>query len=657
MSAANARDWPRTVAFAARLASFGIICGLLYWGKVVLIPVALAALVSALLSPLVTRLDKLGLPRVAAVVVVVSIATGLLAGVGWVVSGQLAEFGKELPTYEQNVKHKIADLRAMLGGGTLERVQSTIKDIHKEIEKGATGAGGAEAGSSDAGSPSAASGADATARNGSQPGSQPSASRAAPPTPAAPAGQAAQTEQAPLPVEIRPSSGLLGEARLLGPVVDAAAAAALVMLLSIFMLVKREDLRDRFVSLAGQPALVSTTKAFTEVGDVISRYLLTQFLVNASIGLAVWLGLYFIGVPYSALWGLAAGVLRYVPYLGPTVAMLLPITVSIVTSPGWEQVLLVVGLFAVVELLANYFLEPLAYGHSVGLTAIAVIMAAVFWTWLWGAVGLVLATPLTACLVVLGRYFPALAPLARLLGERPALEPHEALYHRLLAGDEDEAEEILEQHLAAHTLEETCDALLLGALLMLKRDLAADSIGPEDGEAVIASLRGMIGELAEADAAPAAAVGARARVLVAGFPVRDELDELALELLQVLLGPAPCKLDILSSEKLVGERIGRLEELAPSAVCVVSLGPGDLSATRYAVKRLRTRLPELRLVVGRLGADDSPQRARQLARAAGLQRVAGTLEELRGALLPVVRAIEPRTPTADEPGLEDSVAC
>lgn len=671
MSVANARDWPYTLAVAARLASFAIICGLLYWGKVVLIPVALAALVSALLSPLVTRLGKLGLPRVTAVIVIVSITTGAIAAVGWIVGGQLAELGRQLPSYEQNIKAKIADLRSMLGGGALEGVQNTIKEINKEIEGGSTGGrggSGAGAGAAGAGGGAGTAGAGGTGAAGAGTGAAGAGSGSgAGAVTDSEAGSATGSEAGsatdsgagsakPVPVEIRPTSGLIGEVKLLGPIVDAAATAALVMLLSIFMLVKREDLRDRFVSLAGQPALVSTTKAFAEVGDVISRYLLTQFLVNASIGLAVWLGLYLIGVPYSALWGLAAGVLRYVPYVGPTVALLLPATVSIVTSPGWEQVLLVLGLFALIEALANYFLEPLAYGHSVGLTAIAVIMAAVFWTWLWGGVGLVLATPLTACLVVLGRYFPALAPLDRLLGERPALAPHQALYQRLLARDGDEAVEILEQHLAEHSLTETCDDLMLGALVLLKRDLIAGTIGREEGEVVADSLREMTEDLAsgQENAAPAARRGA-GRVRVAGFPVRDELDEIALELLRAVVGRDSCELQILSSDQLVGERIGRVEALSPSVVCVVSIGPGDLTSTRYAVKRLRTRLPDLGLVVGRLGADDAAERDRQLARAAGVSRVAGSLEALRAALLPVVHAIEPTTPTADDHRAESSL--
>ncbi len=633
MAAVNSREWPRTVSIAARLASFAVVCGLLYWGRVVLIPVALAALVSFVLGPFVVRLDRLGLHRVVSVVVVTGVATAAVASVGWIVGGQVAQFGKELPAYEHNIRTKIADLRSMLGGGALESVQTTIKDINKDIQNP---------------SKSSAEPPNASAAPSASPA--PSAS-------SAPGASSTSSEEGasrkPVPVEISPSSGLLGEAKLLGPVFDAAATAALIMLLSMFMLVKREDLRNRFVSLTGSPGLASTTKAIAEVGSMISRYLLTQFLVNASVGVAVWLGLYLIGVPYSALWGLAAAVLRYVPYVGPVVAAALPIAVSVVTAPGWEQSLLVVGLFVVIEAFVGYVLEPLAYGHSVGLSSIAVIVAAVFWTWLWGPVGLVLATPLTACLVVLARYFPALSPLYRLLGEQPALAPHESLYQRLLARDEDEAEDILERYRAAHSLTETCDELLLGALLLVKRDCAADAILEEDAAVVVATLRELIDELSLTTGGRP--LHPQSNVLLVGLPVRDRFDEIALALLDLLLQDVACELEILEADKLVGERIAYVETKRPSAVCILSLAPGELTATRYVVKRLRARLPRLGLAVARLGADNASERGSQLARAAGVARVASSLGELRDMLMPVVHAVQPPEAPAALEGREAPV--
>ena len=595
MAARGRLDTAPTLAFAARLASFAIVCALLYWGQVVLIPLALAALVTFVLSPAATRLHRLGLPRLLSVSIVVGFVSGTLGGLGWVVVGELGELAEELPSYRQNIRDKIGDLRALTRGGTLERVQTTIEGISEDIERDA-----------------AAEEAPARTDN-------------------------AQNE--PVRVEVAPPRSMIESAAQLAPVLEVAATAGLVMLLSIFMLIKREDLRNRLVSLAGETSLVVTTKAFAEAGERISRYLLMQLIINATMGLAVWLGLYFIGVPYSALWGLAAAVLRYIPYLGPWIAALLPIGMSLITSPDWQGVVLVVALFVTLELLSNNLMEPLLYGHSVGLSPIAIILAMIFWTWLWGPVGLVLATPLTVCLVVLGKYVPGLAVADRLLGHRPALQPHLSLYQRLLARDEDEAGDILDDHRAQHTLAETCEGLLLGALLALKHDLAHGRIAAEDGEFVASALGAIAEDLApQGMTDPAPAVPEAPRAVLIGLPAGEGLDEIALELLRALLRERQCELEILSPELLIGERIADIEERAPAAVCIPSLPPGDLTATRNLCKRLRARLPEQRLVIGRLGAARALERARQLLHGAGADEVAGTLAELSDTLASIARA-------------------
>ena len=601
MTATGRRNSPTSLVTAARLASFAIFCGLLFWAQVVLIPIALAALVTFLMSPLVTRLDRWGLPRLVAVIIVAGGVTGMIGGLAYVVAGELTELAEELPEHQDNIREKIRDLRTMMRGGTLESVQDTIKDISEDVEREAETQARAEGDDQD---------------------------------------------QEPVRVAIEPAGQI--DIRFVNPVLQIVATAGLTMLLSIFMLIKREDLRNRLVSLAGQASLAVTTKAFSEAGQRISRYLLMQFVINATMGLSVGIGLYFIGVPYSALWGLAAAVLRYIPYLGPWLAALLPITVSLMIAPGWEQVILVIGLFVVLELISNNVMEPWLYGQSVGLSPIAVIVAAVFWTWLWGPVGLIIATPMTACLVVLSRHIPALAALDRLLSERPALEPHLWLYYRLLARDEDEAETIVQEHRKAHSLAETCDELLLGSLLALKLDLADGRVTDEDGEFVESALREMIDEMEESpdsDAeSPADAAGESPQpipepVLLIGMPVRDPLDDVALQLLRLMLREVNCTLEILSPETLVGERIAEVELRKPAAVCIASL-PGDLTAARHVCKRLRARLAGVPLFVGRLLTSRKvPERSRQLLKAAGAQHVVATLEELRSLLQQVVRNV------------------
>jgi hypothetical protein len=403
------------------------------------------------------------------------------------------------------------------------------------------------------------------------------------------------------------------------------------------------------VSIAGQASLVTTTKAFADAGQRISRYLLMQLVVNASMGLSVWLGLYLIGVPYSALWGLVAAVLRYVPYIGPWIAALFPITVSLITTPAWSDVVLVIALFLALELVINNVLEPWLYGQSVGLSPIAVIVAVIFWTWIWGAVGLVLATPLTVCLVVIGKHISGLAIFDRLLGEGRALEPHLWLYQRLLARDEAEAVDVVEEFAETHTLEQTCGELLLPTLLVLKRDLASNHIDEAESAFVAETLIEIVAELPQEDVPTETG---QPHVLFVGVPPQDKLDETAMLLLQVLLRREPrSELHVLSAEQLVGERVAAVEAQPRNAVCIPSLPPGDLVATRGMCKRVRAALPNVPILVGRFGARPLSERGRQSLIDAGASNVVDTLEELRDALLTIVTTVAPlqRPSETEEP--------
>jgi predicted PurR-regulated permease PerM len=609
MTVTAPREWPPAILLAARLASFAFIGSVLYLAQVVLIPMALAMLVTFLMTPLVTRLDRWGLPRLLAVIVVTGSVTGLIGGLGYVVVGEVGKLAEELPEYRENIRAKLGDLRNLTRGGTLESVQRTVAEITADVER------------------------DTAAEQAADDAVEVEAGRREP----------APAEAEPVRVQVERDRELMTDAALLGPVLTTAATLGLTMLLSIFMLLKREDLRNRILSLAGQASLVVTTKAMTEAGERITRYLLMQFLLNASMGLAVGIGLFFIGVPYAALWGLSAAVLRYIPYVGPWVGALLPITVSLITAPGWEQVVIVISLFVILELISNNVMEPWLYGQSVGLSPVAVIVSAVFWTWLWGPVGLVLAMPMTAVLVVLARYIPDLAVFDRLLSERPALRPHLWLYQRLLSRDEDEAAAIVAAYRARHSLNETCNELLFGTLLALNHDRVAGRLKSEDGDFIATTLREIVDDLGleSSEESRPAKVHEGTRLRLIGFPVRDKLDELALQLLAVTLREEHCDLEILPSQMLLGERIAVVEARAPAAVCIPSLPPGGLTATRHVCKRLRTRFPELNLIVGRFGDPEVPARSRQLLREAGARQVVSTMKELGDILRQLVRDARP----------------
>jgi predicted PurR-regulated permease PerM len=589
----STRDWPASVLVATRLMSLAVLCAALYWGQAVLVPLVLAALLTFLLSPLVTRLDRLRVPRVVGVLLVMTLVGGVIGGVGYVVAGQLRSFAAELPMHRQNIRAKIREAVAFTRGGAIEHVQDTIEEISDVVEEGGE-----------------------------------------PPAPA----RERRSDDEPLRVAIEQSPPLLGNAQWLGPLFGAVGTIGLTLLLAIFMLVKREDLRDRLVSLSGRPSLVVATKAFADAGARISRYLVMQFIVNASMGVAVGVGLYFIGVPYAALWGLSAGVLRYIPYVGPWIAALLPTTVSLVTTPGWEQVAMVIALFVVLELLSNNVMEPLLYGQSVGLSELAVIVAAIFWTWLWGPVGLVIATPITACLVVLSTHVPALGAIGRLLGERPALKPHETVYQRLLARDVDEADAIVTRCLNQRSLDDALQ-IVLDALLALKRDLQAARVSAEDGELVLSGVRDLLAELGATERAPGDEGASERAVLLMGAPGRDPLDAVVLELVRVLLRGEPLTLEVLSTDLMIGEALTAIEAKAPAAVVVPSLPPAGLAPARQLCIRLHARIPALPLVAARLGDPESElgDRAAMLE-TAGCAEVATSLGALKSTLGRIARA-------------------
>src|SRR5690606_9914091 len=358
--------------------------------------------------PIVVRLRRWHLGRVPSVLIVVVLVFTALLGIASIVGTQLVDLATNLPRYEWNLRAKIRDLSiAVPSGGVVERTSAMLRDLGQELEQ-ATATQEREAGS----------------------GSEP-----APPEPI------------PVLVQQPPPSPMQTLREIGGPLVAPIATAGLVVVFVIFMLLQREDLRDRVIRLVGARDVARTTEAMNDAARRISRYLLMQLVINLHYGIPVGVGLYFIGVPNPILWGLLATILRFVPYIGPVIGAMFPIALSFAVAPGWSIPLMTIALFVVLELFSNNVLEPWLYGASTGLSPVAVLVAAVFWTTLWGPVGLLLSTPLTVCLVVLGRHVPQLAFFDVLLGDEPALAPEVRFYQRLLARDPEEAEEIADEFL------------------------------------------------------------------------------------------------------------------------------------------------------------------------------------------------------------------
>jgi predicted PurR-regulated permease PerM len=543
-----------------------LIVGILYWAQIVLIPIAVATLLAFVLSPVVGALHRLGLSRTPAVILVVLLVMAALGGAGWALTIQVGALAEDLPRHTQALKRRIAEWRP--GQGTVvDRTRRAVDEVVGELEK---------------------------------------------------VEQSAKPAEVPVPVVISPKQPLLSRVPTL---LRELGSAGFVMLLIIFMLIELQALRDRFIRLMGWGRLTLTTKALDEAGHRISRYLLSLFLVNTAMGLTFGLGLLLIGVPYAPLWGALLGLSRFVPYAGVWVGVLLPTAMSLAQDDGWLRPLLVVGLFLLLELVANAFVEPVLYSQRTGLSKLSLLVSIALWTWLWGPIGLILATPLTAGFLAFARHVPSLEPLALLLGDEPALAPPAVFYQRLVAHDVDEATEILESRLEETSLEAVADEVLLPALVHLRRDRTAGRLEEEDERFVVGALRDIVGQVVGPGAS---ATAVEARVL--GCPARDEVDVAALELLSRVLADSRCAMAVLPAGLLSAEAVDRATDHGSSVVVVGSVTPGGLAQTRYLLKRLRAACPERPVLVTRWGA------------AAEADRAATTLEEARNQVLALVPA-------------------
>lgn len=545
----------------------------LYWAQAIFIPVALAIFLTFILSPFVYALQKRGLGRIPAVLIVVVIAGALLSGIGWVVGRQVANLVNDLPEYSDNIKAKIVTLKEYTS--TNPRVQRTMDDIlemFKPVPKNPP----------------------AFSLFGSEP-------------------------QRATPVVVEPQTPMwLAEMpSFLKPVVEILGQTALAVVLVIFMLVKREDLRNRFIRLVGNGRMTVTTKAVDDAAQRVSRYLVMQLIINVTYGIALSLGLLLIGVPHAFLWGFLAAVLRYVPYVGAPIAALFPIALSLIRFQGWFEPLAVIGWVLVLELVSNNVMEPWLYGQSIGVSEVAQLIAAAFWAFLWGPIGLVLSGPMTVVLLVLGKYAPQLEFLEILLGDEPPLEPDVGYYQRLTAKDQDEAAQLALAYQGEATPEKVYDELLLPALNYAKRDRIQEGLDEEDEQFILQATRDILDDLGERrNGKPAAEsplppdVQRRKdipRVRVLACPARDEYDRVALEMFQQLLNPDLWETRIAAAENLTSEMLQLAEEWKPAVICISSLPPGGLARTRYLCKRLRMRFPQIKILVGRWGARSKPE--------------------------------------------------
>lgn len=604
--------WQRALVVLTGTVVGVVVVSCLYWAQKVFIPVALAVFLAFLLAPLVTILQRRGLRRTPAVVLVVLLAALALGGVGWLATAEVTSLAGDLPTYTENINGKVRSLRQMGQGSVMDGLDKMIEDITGEWKSQPAVPGGEAADQ-----------------------------------PAGPVGAAA--EQPPAVVPQPPSPAWLSRLQpFLSPVVESLGGLALALVLVVFMLLKRETLRNRLIRLVGHGRMTVTTKALDDAGQRISRYLLMQVIINGSFGLALALGLFLIHVPHAFLWGFLAALLRYVPYLGTWITSIVLLTLSLAAFPGWLQPLLVLGLIVALELVTYNVMEPWLFSHSTGISEVALLLTAAFWAFLWGPVGLVLSSPLTVCLVVLGKYVPQLKFLDVLLGDEPSLDADVSYYQRLLARDQDEATQLVLAQAKTLPPEQVYDALLVPALNYVKQDRERDDLTEADEQFVLRATREIVEDLGERQAAAVAKAGALAaqgtedlaptEVRLLACPGRDGADALALEMLRQLLDPARWEVEVLSIEMLSAELVALAGEREPAVVCIGALPPGGLAHTRYLCKRLRACLPGTRILVGRWGLKNNVDQNVEQLREAGADHVETTLLETQkqlNAWLPV----------------------
>jgi predicted PurR-regulated permease PerM len=578
-------DTSKTLKPWVTFAGCVLVVVVLYWAQAVLVPFALAILLTFVLTPPVSWLER-WIGRVPAVLVMVTLVFTALGLAGWGLTRQAENLAEDLPRYRANIRAKIADVRGAGKGGSVEKLQDTIEDIKTDLGK------------SDA-----------------------------------PRG----TMSRPVVVTSEQVKGFSGFAWL-APIVGPVGTAGLVVAMVIFMLLERGDLRDRLLGLFGHGRLAITTRAFDEAGSRVSRQLLMQSLVNLIYGITAGIGLYFLGVPYPWIWAALGAVLRFIPYIGPVVGAGAPILVSLAALQGWARPLWVVGLFVVLELFTNLVLETKLYAGAAGVSQVALLVSVAFWTWLWGPLGLLMATPLTVCFVVLGKHVPGLEFVGTLMADTPALAPAYGYYQRLLARDQGDAADLIERHIKTEPRGSVYDALLLPALNYAERDRMEERLSPQEETAVIDATRELLSDAAESirrlhPAPPAPegtpSAGPREPLRVLGYATNGAADELALAMLAHLLDDLPIAVDIAGTRLQASELVSRVQEKGFAVVCIADLPPSGPSKTRYLVKRLRAALPDVRILVGRWAPPALADETTQALLEAGANHVASTLVETR----------------------------
>ena len=592
------------------LASLAGVVAVLYLAKGVLIPLTLAVLLSFLLAPVCGWLERRKLGRIPAVLVTAVLAFTLLGAGAWAAAVQMIDLAPRIPEYQRNIQTKLHSVNDYFSTA-LSKVRRTAGDIGQSVP------------------------------------------------PSEPADEPQGREERPQPVRVvlSPPSPLQVIGGTFGSMFVVMGSTGIVIVLVVFFLIRREDLRDRFIRLIGGGQVTVTTQALEDATTRVSRFLLMQLFINITFGLSIAIGLYFIGVPSAILWGILATVLRFIPYIGPWIAAAAPIGLSMAISTGWVAPILTIGLFVVLELFSNNVMEPWFYGKNTGVSSAAILVAAVFWTWLWGPIGLLLATPLTVCLLVIGKHVPQLSFLDTLLGNEPVFELKTRVYQRLLAGDQEEAAELVLDDLEHRPLVEVYDTVLIPALAMAETHWHRGDLNEDRHKFMFQSLKETVEELGErqqelklqedkndtsktcADSSLVHSTDS-SRLCILCLPARDEADEIAGMMLAQVLEMTGCLVQAVSVTALVSEMVDLVEQRKADVVCISAMPPAAATHARYLCKRLRGRFPEANLIVGLWNVKGDLNKAKERIGCGAATHVVGTLadaqEQIRLLIQPLL---------------------
>ncbi|MGH9572810.1 MAG: AI-2E family transporter [Candidatus Acidiferrales bacterium] len=572
-----------------------VVVAALYFARIVFIPVALAILVAVVLTPPVSFLERLRLPRAFAIFFVIAGLVCTAGLIAWTVLPQFVDLMAQLPEYELAIQYKVDALK----GKTSRKLSTATKSVQSLEHDLAKGANSTSEGQSKQAPP---------------PGTSP---------------------EQPLAVQVVNQSSPL---QALKGLADPLATGVAVLVFATFMLASREDLRNRLIKLTSGGRLTVMTQAMTEAWNRINRYLFMQMLVNSCYGLSIGVSLHFLGVPKAALFGFAAGVLRYLPYIGWMIAAAMPTGLALAVFPGWEHAIITICVFVGLEMIVANAMEPLIYGAHVGMAPLAILIAAIFWTLIWGFPGLLLSTPMTVCLVVIGRYVPSLGFFSILLGNEPVMAPHAQFYQRLLAGDQNEARQILENCLKEKSLEELYDSVVIPALARSEQDGHRNELDEETRSFIDSTTRELAEEIVVAHT-QGHEVGESVLELqhstqetveaskIVCIPARDEADEVVALLVCQLLERRGTNAESLAIAPAV-EMVAQAVEIRPEMICISALPPLAIKHTRMLYASMRSQAPDVPIAVCLWNFEGDLHKAASLLHLISRDRVFTSLPEV-----------------------------